>query len=89
LDYTKDNPKILSESDLLKVIKTQWYCYFSDINLLILTDSQFISQVFPQSHFDEYAFRYLVETQNECYIIWEKEERKPEKLFRVLIDSTW
>ena len=89
LDYTKDNPKILSESDLLKVLKTQWYCYFSDINLLILTDSQFISQVFPQSHFDEYAFRYLVETQNECYIIWEKEEKKSENLFRVLIDSTW
>jgi hypothetical protein len=85
----KENPKFLSELDLLKVLKTQWYCYFSDINLLILTDSQFVSQVFPQSHFDEYAFRYLVETQNECYIIWEKEEKKTEKLFRVLIDSTW
>ena len=89
LDYVKENPKFLSELDLLKVLKTQWYCYFSDINLLILTDSQFVSQVFPQSHFDEYAFRYLVETQNECYIIWEKEEKKTEKLFRVLIDSTW
>ena len=89
LDYVKENPKILSESDLLKVLKTQWYCYFSDINLLILTDSQFVSQVFPQSHFDEYAFRYLIETQNECYVTWEKEEKKSEKLFRVLIDSTW
>ena len=89
LDYVKDNPKILSESDLLKILKSQWYCYFSDINLLILTDWQFISQVFPQSHFDEYAFRYLVETQNECYITWDKEEKKSEKLFRVVIDSTW
>ena len=89
LDFTKENPKTLSESDLLKVLKMQWYCYFSDINLLILTDSQFISQVFPQSHFDEYAFRYLVETQNECYVTWDKEEKKSEKLFRVLIDSTW
>ncbi len=89
LDYVKENPKILSESDLLKILKTQWYCYLSDINLLILTDSQFISQVFPQSHFDEYAFRYLVETQNECYITWEEKEKRPEKLFRVLIDSTW
>lgn len=89
LDYTKENPKILSELDLFKVLKTQWYCYFSDINLLILTDSQFISQVFLQSHFDEYTFRYLVETQNECYVTWDKEEKKSEKLFRVLIDSTW
>jgi len=89
LDYMKENPKILSELDLLKVLKTQWYCYLSDINLLILTDSQFISQVFPQSHFDEYAFRYLVETQNECYHISDQSEKKPEKLFRVLIDSTW
>jgi len=89
LDFMKENPKILSESDLLKVLKTQWYCYFSDINLLILTDSQFISQVFPQSHFDEYAFRYLLETQNECYVTWKKEEKKSEKLFRVVIDSTW
>ena len=89
LDYVKENPKVLSESDLLKVLKNQWYCYFSDINLLILTDSQFISQVFPQSHFDEYAFRYLVETQNECYVIWNQTEKKSEKLFRVVIDSTW
>ena len=88
LDYVKDEPKILSELELLKVLKNQWYCYLSDINLLILTDHQFISQVFPRSHFDEYAFRYLVETQNVCYHIWDKEE-KSEKLFRVLIDSTW
>lgn len=89
LDYVKDNSKILSEQDLLKVLKTQWYCYLSDINLLILTDSQFISQVFPQSHFDEYAFRYLVETQNICYHISDQSEKKSEKLFRVVIDSTW
>ena len=89
LDYVKDNPKILSELDLLKVLTTQWYCYLSDINLLILTDVQFISQVFPQSYFDEYAFRYLVETQNACYVIWNQSEKKSEKLFRVVIDSTW
>jgi hypothetical protein len=89
LDFVKDNPKILWELDLLKVLKNHWYCYFSDINLLIITDSQFISQVFPQSHFDEYAFRYLIETQNGCYYVWDKEEKKPEKRFRVLIDSTW
>ena len=88
LDYLKNDPKILSEIDLLKVLKTQWYCYLSDINLLILTDAQFISQVFPQSHFDEYAFRYLVETQNACYHISEQLEKKSEKLFRVVIDST-
>jgi len=89
LDYMEDEPKFLSELDLLKVLKIQWYCYLSDINLLILTDSQFISQVFPQSHFDEYAFRYLVETQNECYCVLNQQEKKSEKLFRVLIDSTW
>ena len=89
LDYVKDEPKTLSELDLLKVLKTQWYCYLSDINLLILTDAQFISQVFPQSHFDEYAFRYLVETQNSCYHVSNQTEKKSEKLFRVLIDSTW
>ena len=88
LDYTKESPKILTESDLLKVLKTQWYCYLSDINLLILTDWQFISQVFSQSHFDEYAFRYLVETQNLCYYVSDQSEKKSEKLFRVLIDST-
>lgn len=89
LDYAKENPKFLSELDLLKVLATQWYCYLSDINLLILNDSQFISQVFPQSHFDEYAFRYLVETQNVCYHISDQVEKKSEKLFRVVIDSTW
>ena len=75
LDYVKDNPKKLSESDLLKVLTTQWYCYLSDINLLILMDSQFISQVFPQSHFDEYTFRYLVETQNVSDVIWDMVEK--------------
>lgn len=89
LDFVKDNLKILSNLDLLKVLKTQWYCYISDINLLILTDLQFISQVFPQSHFDEYAFRYLVETQNSCYVVWNQKEKKSEKTFRILIDSVW
>lgn len=90
LDYVKENPKILSEVELLKVLKTQWYCYLSDVNLLILTDWQFISQVFPKSHFDEYAFRYLVETQNACYTIWDEwKDNKINKLFRVVIDSTW
>ena len=90
LDYVKKNPKNLSELDFLKVLKTQWYCYLSDVNLLILTDWQFISQVFPKSHFDEYAFRYLIETQNECYNIWvEEKDNKINKLFRVVIDSTW
>ena len=90
LDFVKDNPKIILESELLKILKTQWYCYLSDVNLLILTDWQFISQVFPKSHFDEYAFRYLVETQNECYNVWATEkDNKVNKLFRVVIDSTW
>ena len=89
LDYVKENPKILSELDLLKVLKTQWYCYLSDINLLIVTDHQSISQVFPKSHFDEYMFRYLIESQNGCFEIWDKEWKKSENLFRVLIDSTW
>ena len=89
LDYVKEAPKILSELDLLKVLKTQWYCYLSDINLLILTDHQFISQVFPKSHFDEIMFRYLIETQNACYHIWERDGKASENIFRVLIDSTW
>ena len=89
LDFVCDNPKILSDLDLLKVLETQWYCYLSDVNLLIITDHQFISQVFPSSHFDEYAFRYLVETQNVCYNVWNDWEHKSGNLFRVLIDSTW
>ena len=89
LDYVEENPQIVLEVELLKVLKKQWYCYLSDVNLLILTDHQFISQVFPKSHFDEYAFRYLVETQNVCYGVGIKEkDNKVNKLFRVLIDST-
>ena len=89
LDYVKNEPKVLSELELLKVLKNKWYCYLSDVNLLILVDSNFISQVFPESHFDEYAFRYLVETQNVCYNTWDKVEKKSEKVFRVLLDPTW
>ncbi len=88
LDYVENEPKILSELDLLKILKSEWYCYLSDINLLIVSDGQFITQIFPKSHFDEYAFRYLVETQNVCYNIWLEKEKKHKKLFRVLIDPT-
>lgn len=99
LDYVKDNPKVLPDSDLVKVLWKNGYCYFSDINLLIISSPDFVSQVFPNSHFDEYAFRYLVETQTECYhssTIIEKlsKKNKSEKiskvqpLFRVLIDPT-
>ena len=91
LDFIKNNPQQISDLDLVKLLKKEWYCYLSDINLLILTDHQFISQVFPKSHFDEYAFRYLLETQQVCYNVWIKKDKnnKSKKLFRVLIDSTW
>ena len=101
LDYVKENPKELTDSDLVKVLEKYWYCYVSDINLLIITNPDYITQVFPKSHFDEYAFRYLVETQLECYhcmdtdnknwkdnIKW-KNNIKKASLFRILIDPTW
>ena len=89
LDFVKSEPKNISESELLKILNKEWYCYLSDINLLIITDYQFVWQVFPKSHFDEYTLRYLVETQNVCYTVWNEEESKSKKLFRVLIDPTW
>ena len=90
LDFVKDSSQCITDQDLVKVLKKEWYCYLSDINLLILTNHQFISQVFPESHFDEYAFRYLIETQTVCYNIWIRNDKNDnKKLFRVLIDSTW
>ena len=92
LDFQSDNPVQISDLDLVKTLQKEWYCYLSDLNLLILSDSQFISQVFPQSHFDEYAFRYLVETQNTCYhrneFTQNEKVKKSENRFRVLIDPT-
>ena len=91
LDFVSENAKQVSDLDLLKILKNQWYCYLLDVNLLIVTDSDFISQIFPQSHFDEYAFRYFVETQEFWYTYWEGvwKNKKSEKVFRVLIDPTW
>ena len=97
LDFVKDCPKIISDDDVLKILKKEWYCYLSDINLLILCDSQFINQIFPNAEFDEYAFRYLIETQSECYCVnsvcEEKNKdrfiRSESQLFRILIDPTW
>lgn len=93
LDFVKDDPKYLSDEEFLKILKKEWYCYLSDINLLILWNDQFINQVFPGAKFDEYAFRYLVETQTECYNsnASQEDKKKTENspLFRVLIDPTW
>ena len=89
LDFVKENPKLVSEDELLKILNKEWYCYLSDINLLVITNHQFVSQVFPESHFDEYSFRYLVETQDGCYCTWVKIVNESKKLFRVLIDPTW
>ena len=89
LDFQKNEPKKISELELLKILNKEWYCYLSDINLLVITNHQFIWQIFPNSHFDEYAFRYLIETQNVCYVIWKKEKVKGKNFFRVLIDPMW
>jgi len=89
LDFVCESPKIISEIELLKILGKDGYCYLSDINLLIITDHQFVQQVFPKSHFDEYSFRYLVETQDECYCISDNTMKGCNKLFRVLIDPTW
>ena len=88
LDFVHESPKIVSEIELVKILGKNGYCYLSDINLLIITDHQFVQQVFPQSHFDEYCFRYLIETQNECYCVSDNMTKESNKLFRVLIDPT-
>ena len=89
LDYVRDNPKKINDIELLQVLNKNGYCYLSDINLLIITDNQYITQVFPWAHFDEYAFRYLVEVQNVCYHIWDKVWSVSKNMFRVVIDSVW
>ena len=95
LDFVEENPKILTDEDLLKVLKKEGYCYLSDINLLILLDPQFINQIFPNAKFDEYAFRYLIEIQTECYCVTNYVENGKKNIdkqdslsFRVLIDPT-
>lgn len=93
LDYKKENPVQISDEDLIQILSKNGYCYLADINLFIVVDPQFIWQIFFQAKFDEYAFRYLVETQEKCYILsdnkWNTLEEKNEWLFRVLIDPEW
>lgn len=94
IDFTKNNPQCITDLDLLKILQKEWYCYLSDINLLILEDENFINQVFPWAQFDEYACRYLIETQLDCYVFewgWNvvNGEKWESSMFRILIDPTW
>lgn len=93
LDFKNDNPIQITDEVLVQILSKNWYCYFADINLLIVSDAQFVSQLFPQAKFDEYSFRYLVETQEKCYVYSDEKKSecidKNDWLLRVLIDPEW
>lgn len=96
LDFAKEG-KLIDDRSLIKILEKEGYCYLANLNLLILRDEQFISQIFGNAVFDEDYFRYLIETQKEA-CLWEIDDRKKSKdkksvlpkinKFRVLIDST-
>lgn len=96
LDFTQPTEwsEPLSDEKLLKILAREWYIYFADINLLVLSKTDYISGVFPDAQFDEVFCRYLIETQKTSVILSVSEEsiqikKTPHDHFRILIDPTW
>ena len=66
-----------------KFLKDQWILIYSDINLIIVQDKNYISKLFPQWKFDIDFAQYLIDTQNECFSWWQKTKLD---IIRIIID---
>ena len=66
-----------------KSLKDSWIVFYSDLNLLIVQDQNYISKLFPDWEFDETFAVYLVDTLHEKF---ENKSRCKQSLIRIIID---
>ena len=79
----KKHKKIQDEEIFQKSLKDNWVIFYSDLNLLVVQDENYISKLFPDWKFDEVFATYLIDILHEDF--WYI-ERNTEWKIRIIID---
>lgn len=81
-EFKKHN-KIKDEDLFMKYLKDNGVVFYSDFNLLVVQDENYISKLFPEGQFDQTFATYLIDTLHEDFI---NKKRSTEVKIRIIID---
>ena len=79
----KDHKDIKDEFTFQKSLKDNWVIFYSDLNLLIVQDENYISKIFPDWKFDQVFVTYLIDTLHEDFV---NSKKSSESKIRIIID---
>jgi len=79
----KEHKDIKDEFTFQKSLKDNWVIFYSDLNLLIVQDENYISKIFPDWKFDQVFATYLIDTLHEDFVNLKKSS---ESKIRIIID---
>ncbi len=81
-EFKKHN-KISDEDLFTKSLKDNGVVFYSDFNLLVVQDENYISKLFPEWQFDQTFATYLIDTLHEDFV---NKKRSTESKIRIIID---
>ena len=81
-EFKKHN-KIADEELFTKSLKDNGVVFYSDFNLLVVQDENYISKLFPEWQFDQTFATYLIDTLHEDFV---NKKRSTESKVRIIID---
>ena len=81
-EFKKHN-KVSDEDLFTKSLKDNGVVFYSDFNLLVVQDENYISKLFQEWQFDQTFATYLIDTLHEDFI---NSKRCPEAKIRIIID---
>ena len=66
--------KSVSDEDILKILKKEWFIYLENTETLIIQDKNFLQQTFPKGKCDTDYLYYLLDIQKEGYSYWDEQK---------------
>ena len=79
----KGHKDIKDEFLFQKSLKESWVVFYSDLNLLVVQDENYISKIFPDWNFDQVFATYLIDTLHEDFV---NSKKSSEAKIRIIID---
>jgi len=79
----KEHKDIKDEFVFQKLLKDSWVIFYSDLNLLVVQDENYISKIFPDWNFDQVFTTYLIDTLHEDFV---NSKKSSEAKIRIIID---
>lgn len=81
-EFKKHN-KIKDEELFTKYLKDNGVVFYSDFNLLVVQDENYIPKLFPEGQFDQTFATYLIDTLHEDFV---NKKRSTESKIRIIVD---